>query len=61
LCINELDAGWEHAAGGREDEIEDRSDEPERGGDADDDGDTGADDAFPELVEMLQKRHLAFD
>ena len=32
----------------------------ERGDDSDDDGDAGAEDAFPELVEMLQKRHLPF-
>ena len=58
LGVNQLDAGRQNLARGREDEIEDGPDEGEGGDDSDDDGDAGADDAFPELVEMLQKRHL---
>ena len=60
LRVNQLDAGRQNLARRREDEIEDGLDEGEGGDDADDDGDAGADDAFSELVEMLQKRHLPF-
>ena len=41
-------------------QIEDRLNEPERGHDPEPDSDARAQDALPELVEMLQKRHLPF-
>ena len=41
------------------DEREDVVDEEERDQEADDDGDDRDDESLPELVEMLQERHLA--
>ena len=44
----------------RQHEAGDAVHEEERDQHADADGDARADDAFPKLVEMLQKPHLAF-
>ena len=58
LGVDQLDAGRQRPPRRREDEVEDPVDESETEQNADGDRDARIDDALPELVEMLQERHL---
>ena len=59
LDVNEAGAGWQHAQGRREHEVGDALDKNVGHEHADADGHTRADEAIPELIEMLQESHLA--
>ncbi len=61
LRVNQLDARRQRASRRREQEIENPLNECEGQDNADADRNAGVDDAFAELIEMLQKRHLPAD
>src|SRR5581483_11577852 len=60
LGVDHLDALREDGAGRRQQEVDDLLDEGEADEEADADSDAGAYDADPELLEVLQERHLGF-
>src|SRR2546425_7790376 len=58
LRVDQLDAGRQRPPRRREDEVENPVDESEAKQNADGYRDARIDDALPELIEMLEKRHL---
>ena len=56
LGEDQVAAGWQHRAGGRQHERDDAVDERERGQHADEDGNPRTDEALPDLLELLEHR-----